>query len=309
MEVRFVPQQVIIHGLHPSNEDEMLKRIELAGRTAYLSENKITKDSATKFVELLISRKHLSVTEHSNITIRVPDWLLQHPYELFKERVAFHKIKQYFNYVYISGNVRSWLESVKLNYDNYSMNLINIVLYDKYPSLFTPAYNYNETNRKITKDIDVINENDQLDLLRHNHSSDLPIFMFEVITDRGITHEIVRHRINMSYTQVSLRYVDCNKKGFVMMDIFDDYPPENKPSMIETIEKCIEEYEFERKSGIKPQIARDFLPHLTQTRIMISGRYSAFEHFIQLRNSKDAHPRIQKIAQDMQNYFNSIGVY
>lgn len=50
---------------------EMLQRIERAGRTCYKSEDKITNDSAEKFVKNVIVRGHESVIEHEKITVRI----------------------------------------------------------------------------------------------------------------------------------------------------------------------------------------------------------------------------------------------
>jgi len=52
------------------NELDILTKIELSGRTAYKSENKITKGSAEKFVRSIIKSGHESVLEHANITVR-----------------------------------------------------------------------------------------------------------------------------------------------------------------------------------------------------------------------------------------------
>ena len=53
------------------NGDEILKRIERAGRTCYKSEDKITSDSAKKFVATIIKSGHTSVIEHEKITVRI----------------------------------------------------------------------------------------------------------------------------------------------------------------------------------------------------------------------------------------------
>lgn len=53
------------------NRSEMLKKIELAGRTCYKSENLITDETASKFVKSLVSRGHFSVLEHVNISVRL----------------------------------------------------------------------------------------------------------------------------------------------------------------------------------------------------------------------------------------------
>ena len=56
--------------LTPINGDEILKLIELAGRTCYKSNDLITPDSARGFVERIAKRGHESVIEHYNITVR-----------------------------------------------------------------------------------------------------------------------------------------------------------------------------------------------------------------------------------------------
>ena len=55
------------------NEPDIFKRIELAGRTCYKSENKITDESAYPFYQRMVASGHLSVIEHSNIFVRTYD--------------------------------------------------------------------------------------------------------------------------------------------------------------------------------------------------------------------------------------------
>ncbi len=77
----------------------MLRRIELAGRTAYKSESAMTDDSAEKFVGMLIARGHLSVIEHASISARVVcDRGVSH--ELVRHRIASYtqESTRYCNY-------------------------------------------------------------------------------------------------------------------------------------------------------------------------------------------------------------------
>lgn len=52
--------------------DGIYKQIELAGRTCYKSEDKITEDSAPRFVDMLISRGHTAMLEHGTIYLQIP---------------------------------------------------------------------------------------------------------------------------------------------------------------------------------------------------------------------------------------------
>ncbi len=67
--------------------EKLMKNIEIAGRTCYKSEDKITSSSASQFVRMLIKRGHESVLEHEKITVRfVCDRGVSH--ELVRHRIA-----------------------------------------------------------------------------------------------------------------------------------------------------------------------------------------------------------------------------
>lgn len=73
--------------LTPVNRESVLQAIELAGRTCYKSEDKITESSASKFVNMIVDRGHLSVVEHQSMTVRfVCDRGVSH--ELVRHRIA-----------------------------------------------------------------------------------------------------------------------------------------------------------------------------------------------------------------------------
>lgn len=58
------------HIYTPIDSDDILQSLEIAGRTAWKSEDKITKDSAPKFVKMLLGKNHESVIEHINLTVK-----------------------------------------------------------------------------------------------------------------------------------------------------------------------------------------------------------------------------------------------
>jgi len=81
------------------NNEEILKNIELAGRTCYKSEDKITKDSAKKFVKMILDRGHESVIEHEKVTVKVIcDRGVSH--EIVRHRIASYSQEstRYCNY-------------------------------------------------------------------------------------------------------------------------------------------------------------------------------------------------------------------
>ena len=57
--------------LTPIDAEAMMKRIEAAGRTCYKSEDRITEDSAVKFIKAIMTKNHVSVIEHESISVRI----------------------------------------------------------------------------------------------------------------------------------------------------------------------------------------------------------------------------------------------
>lgn len=76
----------------PVSEVEIFKKVELAGRTCYKSEGKITDDSCLSFFKMILNKKHLSVLEHVSITARfICSRAMTH--ELVRHRLASHSME------------------------------------------------------------------------------------------------------------------------------------------------------------------------------------------------------------------------
>jgi len=78
---------------------EILKNIELAGRTCYKSENLVTPESAEKFVRMILNRGHESVIEHDKVTVKIIcDRGVSH--EIVRHRIASYSQEstRYCNY-------------------------------------------------------------------------------------------------------------------------------------------------------------------------------------------------------------------
>lgn len=126
-------------------------------------------------------------------------------------------------------------------------------------------------------------------------------------TDRGITHEIVRHRI-ASFCQTSTRY--CNySQGKFDGEISVIRPIEIKPGggcdklWIKTCEDAEKAYLVMTKNGIKPETARSVLPTCLATELMMTANLREWRHFIKLRADSHAHPDIQILAKDLLRQF------
>jgi thymidylate synthase (FAD) len=81
------------------NGEEILKKIERCGRTCYQSQDKITEDSAKRFVAMVLKRGHESVIEHVNITVKLIT-NLRVLAEITRQRLASYSVEssRYVNY-------------------------------------------------------------------------------------------------------------------------------------------------------------------------------------------------------------------
>ena len=93
---------------------EILKKIELAGRTCYKSEDKITEDSAPKFVQMILNRGHESVLEHESLSVRfICDRGVSHEFVRHRLSSFSQESTRYCNYGNkgISFIIPSWLNA------------------------------------------------------------------------------------------------------------------------------------------------------------------------------------------------------
>lgn len=119
-----------------------------------------------------------------------------------------------------------------------------------------------------------------------------------IICDRGVTHEIVRHRI-ASYSQESTRYCDYKSKGVKVIEPLFYLGSENIEKFAEWFAAmCDAERHYLRllELGSTPQEARSVLPNSLKTEIVITYNLREWRHFFRLRCAKKAHPQMREIT-------------
>lgn len=122
----------------------------------------------------------------------------------------------------------------------------------------------------------------------------------KIICDRGVSHEIVRHRI-ASYSQESTRYCNYikdkfgNELTFIKPVFWAEGSPEYKIwlSSMENIENT---YMQLIKLGTRPEQARAVLPNSLKTEIIVTMNLREWRHFFKLRTSNRAHPQMREIS-------------
>ena len=127
----------------------------------------------------------------------------------------------------------------------------------------------------------------------------------KITTDRGVTHELVRHRL-ASYAQESTRYCNYSKDKFnneitVVEPVDWDAYSDDQKECWKTGMLSAEKYYFGAiKSGLKPENARDFLPHAVKADIYIKCNWRELLHILNVRTTEMAHPNIRKIFYGIQ---------
>lgn len=122
----------------------------------------------------------------------------------------------------------------------------------------------------------------------------------KIICDRGVSHEIVRHRI-ASYSQESTRYCNyCDEKfGKELTFISPVFWKEDKEKMRiweERMQEIEDTYNKLIGLGAKPQEARSILPNSLKTEIIVTMNLREWRHFFRVRTAKQAHPQMRQIA-------------
>jgi thymidylate synthase (FAD) len=334
MSVRFVKSSVAAFGAAPADESAALRLIELCGRTAYKSEDKITEDSAKKFVLMLKSHGHLSVLEHSNAVLKIQNdpaapagtegaaITFERMLEALGQRLSFHRLYRLGSGegFLMAGNFRAWLDTLDcLKEDGGLRDFLLRSLGGFFPSIFPGQQALGQEQLRVCR-ASLVDAREQLELLKSGLSLDLPVFVFKFVCDRGITHEVVRHRV-FSFTQESTRYVNYGNRGMVLIlpeelyGCFDEQKGELTTDKDPLADRWLKRaqtlfgwYGEDLGRGLRPEIARDILPNLLKSELFVSGRWSGWKHFITLRDSSQAHPRIRFIAQEVRRYFEGLGL-
>ena len=289
-------------------ENDLIKKIEKCGRVCYKSEDKITEDSAEKFVANIIKRGHEAVLEHASFIFQVSC----NVYEDLRDRVMFvenrYPVKMYLRFTdldgyMVSGNVRAWRDFFCFaGVPPYMNDFV-----EANPILFPEFKNDSPFNFKRGKwSIRQISVDELVSSYQRLVHEDISV---KFICDRGVTHEIVRHR-PASFCQESTRY--CNysngKFGGEITVIKPCFFKENSTRYLNWFVACESAetaYNAIIEDGGTPQEARDVLPNSLKTELIMTAPLMEWCHFFNLRMSSAAHPQMQEVASYAYDAMNS----
>lgn len=306
------PSAVLLPPTPPdTTEMAILKRIEQIGRICYKSEDRITEDSCIKFVEGLIKRGHEAVLEHASLIYQV-DGPTVHEFKVLLDCVSeesgfecFLRFTKDDRFI-ISGNIRAWRDTLKA-FRMYGVYLpwFTQHIVQRYPHLFPEFDNASYLFRpSATKSFAVQLHSSELEtpLEKLVHCDRTVIYT----CDRGVSHEIVRHR-PASYCQESTRY--CNysgdKFGRSITVIEPCYlgpgsDPKKERSYLLWMNSCSvaeETYFYMLDHACSPQEARAVLPNSLKTELAMTTNLKEWRHFHKLRVAPGAHPQMCEVAE------------
>lgn len=249
--------------------DGIYKQIEIAGRTSYKSEDKITEDSAKRFVDMLLNRGHTAPLEHGTVYLCLsigtplsdPNYI--ESYDLVRRyklnpfsKVVEKPVENGFIWVYITTNAR-------VIYEN---NWHNDLQYLSEPSI--------------------------------HHIKRITV---RFICSRSISHELVRHRV-FSFVQESTRYCNYsrdkfgNEITFIKPYWYTNSSDNDNDYFRDACSFAEQSYFSLIKEGYKPQEAREVLPNALKTEVVMTGFETDWDGFFKLRCDKAAHPDMQDLA-------------
>lgn len=117
------------------------------------------------------------------------------------------------------------------------------------------------------------------------------------ITSRGVTHELVRHRL-CAFSQESTRYVKYDgEMEFIQPYWYARADEDDQKNWISDMRYCMLAYRRMIKVGFSPQAARGVLPNDLKTEIVVTANLREWRHILTMRLDKPAHPDMRIVMQ------------
>lgn len=290
----------------PDSPQAVLQRIEACGRVCYKSEDKITEDSYKPFITRIIQSGHEAVLEHGNILFSC-DYRAFTYFTQWFNRAKNRGITLYLrfsavdNRYFVSGNARAWRDTLRfMGWCSEPFPPYLIQMAEAYSPLFDDFYpmKRNDVAAAYGQAIEV-------PATMGVFSPYVEPFVHCAVTtrfivDRGVTHEIVRHR-PASYCQESTRYCNYSKGKFgneitVIMPCFFFETVNERNCWYDACLRAEEAYFDLLEAGCSPQEARTVLPNSLKAEIVMTATLSEWSHFLDMRCSEAAHPQMREVA-------------
>lgn len=311
--MKIVEPSVSLMGANVCSFDRA-KHVEKCGRVCYKSEKRITEGSAEKFIAGVIKSGHEAVLEHARITLKLTDRL-----DIFRlisnvcQDMQNHGIQDFMTItnfggeLIVSGNMRAWrvMSRVMVNEGIAIPKVIRRTWAENapfFPEFFKADEPYiPDPLTDIDPDKFVPTFKNRELRLRHSW------YTFRIVCDRGVSHEIVRHR-PASYCQESTRYCNYKKGQFgseltVIKPCFWEEGTENYDTWKSACQAAETSYFELIENEATAQEARSVLPNSLKTEIVMTATADEWLHFINLRSRGTTgapHPQMLEVATQIE---------
>lgn len=266
--------------------DTVYRQIEIAGRTCYKSEDKITQDSAKKFVERMVKSEHGAMLEHGTVYLFL----------------TMSSRQQYFKYCsnpYSVANSTGEAEKGTWNgfvTTNYRVLVENGWL-DDLEYICNPG---KEHEKRITVRF-VCDRGVSHEFVRHR------VFSFAQESTRYCNYS--KDKFGKECTFIIPSWLDLPEgsysKGKVYTDLATPYLVKGTPEellLLKLVGDELDYFDLLDKGWIAQQ-ARAVLPNSLKTELIMTGTIEQWEGFFKLRDAKDAHPQARELAQPLHEEF------
>ena len=258
--------------------NHIFKFIELAGRTCYKSENKITEDSAKEFVDRMIRSGHGAMLEHGTVYLTIPSANITDIIISKYHSNPYSKIFINLTNTYITTNYRVLVENEWLDDLKYLCE----------PTMFHTK----RTTVKFICDRGVSHE-----FVRHR------VFSFAQESTRYCNY--TKDKFNNELTFIIPYWIKDLKEGSYYA--YCEYHNSKNDTSKRWFDSCMSA-EFVYTNLIeekwKPQEARSILPNSLKTELIMTGFDSDWQHFFELRCASNAHPQAKELADMLKDKFN-----
>lgn len=289
--MRLIKPKVEIINQKPGVEG-LFKHMELCARTCYKSEDKITEDSARKFIDnVIVARGHTAMLEHGTVYLKIPYGIMYDTGYFSNEAIATKYIDNPYSIVQNSQIYDYWCVT-----SNYRVLLQNGWLDDLQYLCEPTEYHV----RRIT---------------------------VRFICDMGVAREFCRHRV-FSFAQESTRYCNYSKAKFgkelnciipcwyknmfegnsYNIELCHTYDltiseglSRTEAAWIQAMCEVESTYFGLLTEGEPAQQARNVLPLALKTELIMTGTDEQWAGFFNLRCARDAHPQARELAIELRD--------
>lgn len=261
--------------------NSIFKTIELAGRTCYKSEDRITEDSAKEFVERMIKSGHSAMLEHGTVYLTIPNKNISRSLLVYNYEInPYSKVVNTDDNIYITTNYRVIIEN------NWNDHLEYIT---------TPTeFHQRRTTIKFICDRGVSHE-----FVRHR------VFSFAQESTRYCNY--CKDKFGNELTFIIPCWTNISEADY--RNIFNPKEPDitltpNEYFFINNLKESEKYYMELINNGWTPQQARSILPNSLKTELVMTGFNDDWLHFFELRCAPNAHPQAKELADMLKEKFN-----